>query len=251
MKALAVSFCLLLFSAGALLAQNKALYDVLLKNGTVITGEIASLTAEKVTVRLGGEVVTEMNMTDVERVAPHVQARAGKEKCSPIMPAKGFFNETELGAMVGSGNGDDKFNTGWTLQNVSGYRVNRHFSVGGGVGVEQYPEYGNTFFPLFARVSGDMLKRRVSPVYFADAGYSFIAGDYENGMEQLSSKGGVMVHGGLGLRICTATRLSVTFLAGFKMQRSTREYASTWYESYAYSEERTFLRHTFRLGLGF
>ena len=244
---------LLIFFSTTLFAQKATQYDVYLKNGSLVRGKIVELTSEQVKISLGKDVVSSFSMNEVDKVVPVENNSAEKEKREALIKAKGFFNETEFGALVGSGTNDDKFTSAFSFQNVSGYQVNRYFKVGGGVGVDYYNEYSHTFIPLFARVSGDMVKFRVTPVYFADAGYGFLAekDQYTNGSEELSSSGGLMLHGGLGLKFYTASKISISLLAGYKAQFSSREYYYTWNEGYSYNEDRVYRRFSFRLGICF
>jgi hypothetical protein len=103
------------------------------------------------------------------------------------------------------------------------------------------------------RVSGDIIKFHVTPIYFVDAGYGFLVekDNYDSNIEELSSKGGLMVHGGVGLKFYTASKASFSLTAGFCLQKSSREYQYTWSEGYPYKEERIYRRFSFGMGLNF
>jgi hypothetical protein len=131
--------------------------------------------------------------------------------------------------------------------------VNRFFRVGGGIGVTHYADYSHTFFPVFARVSGDIVKFHITPIYFADAGYGFLVekDSYDTSTEELSSKGGLMVHGGIGVKFYTPSKVSLSLTTGFCLQKSSREYQYTWSEGYTYTEERIYRRFSFGIGVNF
>lgn len=236
-----------------LFAQNGSLYDVHLRSGTVIRGNIMELSSEKVKVELGENVISEFSMSEVEKVVPPETASAAEKKeRTPYVRKKGFFNDTEFRFMLGSGNGDDKFNTAISFQTASGYKVNRYFRVGGGAGIDHYTDYSNTFVALFGRIAGDMLPHWITPVYFLDEGYGFMVkkDDAGTGAETNDSKGGWMLHAGIGVKFYTASKASFTFLTGCKVQKSQRDYQFANYD-YGYHEERTYSRMTFGIGVGF
>ncbi|HXH18157.1 MAG TPA: hypothetical protein VNJ07_03650 [Chitinophagales bacterium] len=242
---------LLIFTSQLLFAQKSSLYDVYLKNGTIIRGKVVELSSEKVKIELSKGVISIFEMNEVEKVLPAESME--KTRKEPVIKTNGFFNAAEFRVLAGSGNDGDKFSTAYSFQNVSGYQVNRYFRLGGGIGIDHYNEYSHTFIPLFAQVSGDVVKGRVTPVYFADAGYSFLIekDEYTNGAEEAGSKGGLLIHGGLGLKFYTASRVSFSLLAGFKVQHSERSYTYSWNEGYVYREDRVYRRHTFGLGICF
>lgn len=244
----------LLCISGILFAQSNALQDIYLKSGSIIRGKVVELSSEKVKIEIGDNVISEFNMSDVGKVVPAetVQPATEKKERTPYIRRKGFFNDTEFGFMIGSGNADDKFNTAISFQTSSGYKVNPYFKVGGGAGVDHYTDYGSTFVTVSGRVAGDMLNHWITPVYFLDEGYGFVFenGKTDSGAEITRSKGGWMMHAGIGLKFYTPSKASFSILAGYKVQKSQRDYQYDYYE-YTYHEDRTYSRLTFGMGVGF
>jgi len=237
-----------------LFAQTSVFYDVHLKNGSIIRGKVVELSSEKVKIELDENVVSSFDMSEVEKVVPTEVTPSSIEKAkrSPYVKQKGFFNDTEFRMLLGSGNGDDKFNTAISFQNASGYKVNPYFRVGAGVGVDHYTDYSNTFLTVFGRVAGDMLVNWITPVYFLDEGYGFMVEKDEpgSGTETSGSKGGWMIHAGIGVKFYTSSKASFTVLAGYKVQKSQRDYTYN-YNEFDYNEKRTYSRLTFGLGISF
>ncbi len=237
-----------------LLAQSGDLYDIHLKSGSIIRGKVVELSSEKVKIEIGGNVISEFNMGEVEKVVPAEAAQPSAEKKEriPYVRRKGFFNDTEFGFLIGSGNADDKFNTAISFQTSSGYKVNPYFRIGAGTGVDHYTDYDNTFISVFGRVAGDMLNNWVTPVYFLDEGYGFVFEEdkTDSGAEITNSKGGWMMHAGIGVKFYTPSKASFSLLAGYKMQKSQRDYQYDYYE-YTYHEDRSYSRLTFGMGVGF
>jgi len=243
----------MIFLSNFLFAQKNMQDVVYLKNGSIIRGVITEFIPEKsVKIETEGKSIFVFEMTEVEKITRE-EAPCKSHLCPANIKTKGFFNETEFRLLVGSGNDSSKFNTAWSLQNMSGYQVNRYLKIGGGAGVDHYNEYSHTFIPLFGRISGDMVNYRITPVYFADAGYGFLIekDEYTNGAEERGSKGGLMIHAGFGLKFYTASKVSASLLAGFKLQRSQRDYVYSWNESYIYHEDRVYRRFTFGAGVSF
>lgn len=254
MKTKFILSSLLIFLSTLLFAQKTTQYDVHLKNSSIIRGKIIELTSESVKIELGKNIVSTFAMSDVDKVVPveFSNSSATKPEKVPFVKKKGFFNDTEVRLLVGSGNGDDKFNTAFSFQSASGYKVNRYFRVGAGVGVDHYNDYGNTFIPVFGRIAGDILPNWITPVYFLDEGYGFMVekDNSGSGAETTSGKGGWMIHGGIGLKFYTPAKASFTLLAGYHVQKSERDYQYPYYE-YGYHEERTYSKLTFGLGVNF
>lgn len=234
-----------------LFAQNNQQDVVYLKNGSVIRGFISVFVPDSsVTIKTEGQSIFVFEMSEVEKITREEQP-ATKKKRVPFIKEKGYFNETDLHVLLGSGT--DNVTTGQSVTTVNGYQVNRFFRVGGGLGFAHYNDYSHTFFPLFARVSGDMVKFRVTPIYFTDAGYAFLIekDSYTSDVEELSSKGGLFIKAGVGLKFYTASKAAISITAGFSLQKSSREYQYVWSEGYTYKEDRTYQRILLGFGLNF
>jgi len=249
-----ILFVALLGASQLLFAQSSGLHDVHLNSGSIIRGKVVELSSEKVKIELGENLISEFSMSEVEKVVPAeaVQPATVKHERIPYIKRKGFFNDTEFRFLIGSGNADDKFNTAISFQTSSGYKVNPYFRVGGGAGVNHYTDYDNTFVTVFGRVAGDMLNNWITPVYFLDEGYGFVFEDKktDSGAEVTNSKGGWMLHAGIGVKFYTPSKASFSILAGYKVQKSERDYQYDYYE-YTYHEDRTYSRLTFGMGINF
>ena len=235
-----------------LFAQTGSLYDIYLKNGAVIRGKVIELTSEEVQVEIGDQVISDLSMSEVEKVIPAAsdELQIETKEHTRDVKERGFFSDTEFRLLLGSGNGDDKFNSAISFQSAAGYKLNPYFRFGGGAGVDHYTDYDNTFLTVFGRVAGDMLPNWITPVYFLDEGYGFMfEKDAPNSStETKDSKGGWMIHAGVGVKFYTRSKASFTLLTGYKVQKSQRDY--TYYD-YSYHEDRTYSRLTFGMGVSF
>ncbi len=252
MKSKIVLTASLIFFVAVAFGQKNLQDVVYLKNGSIIHGIITEFIPDKsVKIETEGNNVFVFEMQEVEKVTKEVASKA-KRDLTPYIKKKGFFNETELGMLLGKSSDDSK-TTDFSVSTVNGYQVNRHFRIGAGVGIDHYGQYNHTFLPVFGRVSGDVVKFWVTPVYFVDAGYGFLfeKDEYTNGAEERSSDGGLMLQGGVGLKFYTPTKVSFTLAFGYKVQMSEREYVYNYYSDYVYKEERIYRRHTLRLGINF
>jgi len=251
MKTKVVLSALFVLLAQFLFAQKNMQDVVYLKNGSVIRGFISEFVPEKsVTIKTEGQSIFVFEMNEVEKITRE-EPPVTKKARAPYMKEKGYFNETEFRVLLGDGG--DGFSTGQSLITAHGYQVNRFFRIGAGVGAAHYNNYGNTFIPLFARVSGDMVKFRVTPIYFVDAGYGFLVGrdEHDSNIEELNSQGGLLIHAGTGLKFYTTSKASFTLAVGFSLQKSSREYQYVWSEGYIYKEDRTYQRMTLGFGVNF
>ncbi len=237
-----------LFFSNYLIAQANLQDVVYLKNGSIIRGTILEIIPDDVVkIEIIGKSVFVYLMTDVEKITrediPHVNIKEAAR-----IKNKGYYNETEFGFFTGKGEYNPNF--GITLQTVNGYQLNRFFRVGGGVGINYYFEYSQAFLPIFARVSGDMIKHRVTPVYFADIGYGFLPGQ-DGFYYESESKGGVMFQAGIGLKVYTPSKAAFLITVGYHLQQSSIEYNNNWWEwggDMLYKEHRSYRRISARVG---
>lgn len=239
---------IMIFTGQLLFAQKNEQDVVYLKNGSIIRGFISEFQPDKsVTIKTADQNIFVFEMSEVEKLTRELPPNTKQYH----IKQKGYFNETSF--VIGVGGDKDDFTTALSVTTVNGYQVNRFFRIGGGVGVTHYADYSHTFFPLFARVSGDMIKCRITPIYFADAGYAFLVEKdaYYNNTEELSSSGGLMLHTGVGIKFYTAHKASFSLTAGFSLQKSEREYQYNWSDGNHYREKRDYRRITFGLGINF
>jgi hypothetical protein len=132
------------------------------------------------------------------------------------------------------------------IQYAIGYRFNRKFSLGAGIGYETNEiNNGRTLFPIFAEARGFLKAEKVSPYYAMKLGYS-LAGDNEFFAE--TATGGLYVAPEVGLRIGSR---KVNFFCGIGYKYQQAKFTTTWGPDYFFTDKITYKRFELRTGILF
>jgi len=260
---LAVLFLVL---SSELFAQSNTQDVVYLKNGGIIRGKIIDHESTgKVKIELCGGSVFVFQASEIDSLK---KENALKNKLHEIgqnyfRKDRGFRNMTELAIIYGVNFKNNPTNNlyysntnqddiGLSLETVNGYQFWPYLFVGGGIGIDRFITYQQTFSPFFLRVSSEFIKRKVTPYIYVDAGYSVMwKQPATDGISYNSNAGGAYTAAGGGVRIYTRSRASVILSAGYKMNMSS----STWtytYDSYdTYNVTRTYQRFVMNIGVSF
>jgi cytochrome c biogenesis protein CcdA len=154
-----------------------------------------------------------------------------QQKEQPKIKSKGYYNHSQLGFLTGSvsvppwwGIGPTLRMTHLSLQSTNGYRWKPWLATGLGVGLSLYPQ--GTLLPVFAEVRSDLLKRALTPHFYAQAGYSFALKSTSDNdwRREHRVKGGIMLDVGTGIKINTRSGFGYTFTAGYRVQQSEESY---------------------------
>lgn len=265
-------FTLLLLFATALLAQNGQQDVVYLKNGSVIRGKILpppnSLKGEpevaKVRIELLGGSVFVFEQAEIDSIKKEDlrKAQLARIKKEYYRKDRGYRNMTQMGFIYGvnlkneeptyyySNNNQDDF--GLSIQTVNGYQFWPYLYVGGGIGIDRFSSYKQTFSPFFVRVASEFLKRKVTPYVFIDGGYAVMWKQKNNDYQTFENKGGAYTSIGGGIRVYTRGRASVILSAAYRMNRSESKW---WYTGDAsgtyYQTKRTYQRMVVSAGVTF
>ncbi len=161
-------------------------------------------------------------------------------------PPRGYFNRTDLGILIGSGN--NSRNAIFSVQMVNGYKLGRVFYPGLGTGIEFY-EYPH--LPLFADVSWKVLDERVSPFLHASLGYSL---PLEDPGEQWGSRtdnlGGVLCAASLGTTVRTGPSSALVISLAYRYQSLRSTQTEEWTGDVR-KLERKYNRLSLRIGFLF
>ena len=160
-----------------------------------------------------------------------------------------FYNVTEIGMMFGSLSRDANISSSMSAQTVFGYSVNQYIKSGIGVGFDQYG--GTCALPVFLSLRGDMLNKKISPVYFVNGGYSAAWGEDESLWQEWADlKGGKMIEAGFGIRFSSLDGYSLLISLGYKVQDTTfTQY--DWQGEVSSVTDRIHRRMRFSIGIGF
>jgi len=239
---------------------------VYLKNGSVIRGKITDqLNTGKVKIELMGGSVFVFAAADVDSMKKENRLKNQIKEIRQNYYRKdhGFRNMTELAIIYGvnfknnpnndpyngyTENGDD---IGLSLQTINGYQFWPYLFVGGGIGIDRFITYQQTFSPFFLRLSSEFIKRKVTPYVYLDAGYSVMWKQPDaDGGTFTTNTGGSYVAAGGGLRIYTRSRASVILSAGYKMNKSSSTYNDGYASDFS-SITRTYQRFVMNIGVSF
>ena len=239
----------LLLSAWSAAGQSLRTVTVDLKNGTSLTGEMA-VTVQKDYLTLMRKDQPLIHIP--YRKVRHIYFGADPERM-PVAPReylkqrRQFFHLGEFSVLVGDNQNNP--NTGIGVHTVNGYHFDPRLGVGLGVGIDRYGTVST--LPVYASLRGVLLKSKVSPYYFLNAGRSRGWGnnDLDGIVTHLSVKGGWMLHAGLGYQINFA-RSALLVHGGFKSQQADINYRQNWWGTRSeVAEKRTFRRLTIGIGL--
>ena len=141
----------------------------------------------------------------------------------------GWYNLTQMSFIIGEDNESSpaKSNMIPSVMNITGCRINEHFSLGLGVGMTSF---SYPVFPIFADIRYTFNKGNLSPVLALKGGYSFANnnkevfpkeyyGDYKN-------TGGGMFNPELGFKVMMTERMDFLLTLGYYYQHLKSEIKS-------------------------
>jgi hypothetical protein len=141
-----------------------------------------------------------------------------------ILP-KGWHYTGSFGFVFGKASKGGAMNSGIVLGATANYRLKPFFSIGAGIEPTlMFLNDGYLLLPTFIRVGGSFAEKKVVPVYFIDAGWSFAQSNSGQG-EAISVDGGWFLRPGIGLRFN-----DFSILLGYQLQKitTTSEFVNWW-----------------------
>ena len=231
------------------LAQSPRQVTVELKNGHFLRGTMAvSVQEDYLTLMREDQPLTHIPYRKIRSITfgknpSHTSSRPREF----LKQDRQFFHLGELHVLVGDGGYSPNTTVG--IHTVNGYHFNPRLGVGLGVGMDNYGPLRT--LPVYASVRGALLKRKVSPYYFANAGASPAWGRETDGfITDFKAKGGWMVHLGAGYQI-NLNRSALLLHAGFKSQQTRVSYQqNAWWGTDSFVEEKRTIRRV-AIGIGF
>ncbi len=230
-------------------AQQSSLDVVHLKEGGVLKGTILpNSTAEEIDLQLAGGAILNIQMTRIAEITVEnvVQQHIRPPRDRSWEPKKkGYATYNHTTFSFGQSQWGDT-QVGFSASTAHGYQFCRHISVAGGIGVDTYPNYSEVFYPVYGRVGGDVLKKKITPIWFIEAGYAFARDSFD---EWTTLEGGLRTHSGLGVKFYLTEKVNLMMALGFRYQKSTL--TNTWDDENFFETKREFQRTTFGIGMGF
>lgn len=260
MKYIATLFTTFLCLLGS--AQQTTETVLYLKNGSILRGKLHSATEGKHKIELlGGSifVVDETDLDSIKTESTH-KRQLRDIKNNYYYKERGYRHITEFGMIYGTNIKPDEttsyYNTGddfgVSLHTINGYQFWRYLYIGGGVGIDRMISYRQTFSPFYVRISSEFVRKKVSPMVYADGGYSIMWKQPKNEWYEYKNRGGYYFQAGAGLRIYTRSRASVLITAGYKRNYSeTKWWYTQWNEGTYYTIRRTYQRVVMSVGVSF
>jgi len=227
-----------------LLGQKDIPKTLHLKDGSFLLGSLVGKSNE----------VYIWQLTDGTQITlPVDQVRFIKEKNDDfIYLENGKFKRTKgyFASILAGGLFEGKKNEGSATEHAPsaslmvGYRLNPMTSIGFGIG---YDVYHLPIIPLFLEVSGDLLKKSITPYYKFSLGYGFATptkGQKEN--DSVTFDGGVLLHPSVGVKFYTHSNHAWLIDFGYRFHRFDQTF--TWDQS---PQRWTLQRTSFRIGIEF
>ncbi len=242
------------FSAHAQQIKNKA--TIVLKNGTVLQGQmIMSMFDDYVSIKLSETEHMDVYYEKIDKIIfgvyePEAEKEMIKETAPWYFTKRGFMHWAEIGLVTG--NSAIYESAAYSLSMVNGFRFNPYFGLGLGVGIDGYDRLN--VLPVFASARGTLKMSKLSPFYFVNLGYGAAWGRQQDfGFEYDKVKGGLMFQPGGGYQI-NFKNSSLFFSLSYKLQHydMTYHYFNDWAgSSTEIREKRTMHRASFGVGLTF
>lgn len=220
MKKYILLFSMFIFFLGQAQSQSSAKEQetevnevkVILKNGSSFFGELVSYDPnEGITVSVNGKEI----FIEEKRLRKFVSTASSKEVFKPKLKTNKIYFRTNVGFLTND-NG-----TGASLNVSALYQLNRYFSAGIGVGVDNY--YFNephNIFPLFTEFKTYLVDKNSSPYVSLKTGYSFNRAHEDSG--QVLARGGFMINPTFGYRF-GSRGIMFDLYAGIRMQNAYYE----------------------------
>lgn len=211
-----------MLASPSMFAQSGEQDMVYLKNGSMVRGLIAG-TSENGDVRLetvDGSVWV-FAAADILKVEK-VDAYRAKRKFE--ISERGFYNASSAGILAGSDDFGSVLDVSATT--VLGYKINRHYSVGLGAGIESISP---SLAPFFLEGRYNLLEGRFTPFLALQSGYAVPLENYKDGEGKWINKGGFMGNAEIGVMNYLGSNVALTFSAGYRYQRSSVRQDYWWF----------------------
>lgn len=200
MKKIIQILSIFLYSITALQAQKSALDEIYLKDGSVIVGQVQSISDQqyKITVAGGSLLVIDRTETDSLKLNTREDNWMSPSGKLFVIDQKGWYNRTSFGLSLGNPNSYYSSAGGLFISNVTGYKINRFFQPGVAISGETASGGLSPVVSAMAHAEGELLKESVTPFYFGQLGYGFPVG--APGQDIIEETGGLSAVMGTGVK---------------------------------------------------
>jgi len=186
---------------------------VYLKNGGIMRGMIIEqIPGKSLKIQTVDRNVFVYSFDEIEKITKEKKPGASEVG---MYKSSGYLNITRVGVLAGGQS------TMFSASITNGVQVGEYFSLGLGVGFDNYPN--ETVLPLFLDFRGYLLEGQIAPMIFADLGYSLGKVTARDEWDA----GGLMFSIGAGVQLKTSASTSVMFEIGYKYQELNGVFS--WY----------------------
>ena len=210
-SAFALVFFFVLFLPMVTQAQKVYQDVVYLKNGSIIHGVlIEQIPNQSVKIKTRDENVFVFRIEEIEKITrEEVKGRINPASTIPDnenAKQSGYINITELNFNFNVG--INSYYHSYGIRTVNGYLFNPYFSLGLGIGIDQYPYVA--YIPVYADLRTYLFpKKIVTPFAAMDLGYSIAASRGDGG--------NVLVNPSFGLRYYAWKKVALNFSLGVQI----------------------------------
>jgi hypothetical protein len=201
-------------------AQKQEIDALHLKSGNIYRGHMLSTgTPGVIVLETLCSNTLQFKMDEIDHLERET-IRMGRRNSFLPRNESGYFNRTDLGALVGTGNNDNNLIFG--IQMVNGYQLKSKIYPGLGMGLEFFDQ---AFMPLFADVVYYMGKSSVAPFVRGSLGYTLPLEDPRQDWGTiLDSHGGLMCAVGFGtsIRMSQNNALCISVIYRFQNLRTVQ-----------------------------
>lgn len=135
---------------------------------------------------------------------------------------QGFYMDGSFSLLFGRSSEFSSPRVGLGLGTTGNYRFNSFLSLGLGAEVNaMFIDEGAFVFPVYARLRGNFVERRVAPIYMLDAGWAFVTNDKSSNS---SIDGGWFARPAIGLQIN-----KFTISVGYQVQETITTSENSWW----------------------
>ncbi|MBL7804531.1 MAG: hypothetical protein JNL02_12395 [Saprospiraceae bacterium] len=208
---------------------------VYLKNGSIYRGKILEhAEGGTLVVQTWSGLILHVQEKKVRRVVQRCPGDDESAKKRAAIPRPydfrehGWYNVSSFSVLAGRTWWDEN-TIGVSLQNVTGYALNRWIGLGLGLGVEAYSPYVQEFnqvtYPVFVEARGYFQRKNSAPFYAFGGGWGFAGGSTSERWGYNDNwTGGWLLQGKLGYRLGNHFSL----YGGLRFQRQNRVWTDTW-----------------------
>lgn len=200
-----IALILMLLNTAFFFSQMELNRIVVLKNGNVLRGTVFHLNDSTTKVRIKGGSNFIFKKNEIQEITSF-KSQIGLTK---------FYNRTTMGVLSGS-------QASFTANIVNGYRFNKEWGLGAGLGTEFY--LGNMHLSYFADLQYNFGSGRTIPFAAINFGIS------EPVRQGRSDKGGVLIGAQVGVMHFTNDFVAMTTSLGYRL--SIMDFRNSWFEDY-------------------